>query len=422
MENINLFDLYKKGFVKEGGHNVNVPIKKASGEKYDGRTYAIPLKYLYYNEQNGRIGVSLSDYESTNGQLIPGHNEEYNMVIQNMLAYADETTKKDMETLQRDIAIKGQDEPGYVLSDGRVIDGNRRFTAKRLLEQDPLITEQQYFEAVILDDLSVQNHDDQKKIKSLELQIQFGKLGKVDYNPIDRAIDAYKTIVKNNIMSVAEYTKFAGLTPNEVNKRILEAELIIKFLEFANTNPDNYALAKQLDLDGPLQDMIPQYKKIKDSDNLEQLLNSLFAKIIQMRSSKEDFKAEFRQIVKNVVGTKNEEKFIEEMEDATDTIVEALDKEDVIKNNVDLFSTLQSNQEAVQALAKVQTITSNHSEKAKNYKEQNKPVKLAEKALSSIEAIDKKIITGLPKSEMAKLQSSLEKLKSVIDDLLSEER
>lgn len=422
MENINLFDLYKKGFVKEGGHNVNVPIKKASGEKYDGRTYAIPLKYLYYNEQNGRIGVSLSDYESTNGQLIPGHNEEYNMVIQNMLAYSDETTKKDMETLQRDIAIKGQDEPGYVLSDGRVIDGNRRFTAKRLLEQDPLITEQQYFEAVILDDLSVQNHDDQKKIKSLELQIQFGKLGKVDYNPIDRAIDAYKTIVKNNIMSVAEYKDFAGLTPNEVNKRILEAELIIKFLEFANTNPDNYALAKQLDLDGPLQDMIPQYKKIKGSDNSEQLLNSLFAKIIQMRSSKEDFKGEFRQIVKNVVGTKNEEKFIEDMEDATDTIVEALDKEDVIKNNVDLFSTLQSDQEAVRALAKVQTITSNHSEKAKNYKEQNKPVKLAEKALSSIEAIDKKIITGLPKSEMAKLQSSLEKLKSKIDDLLSEER
>ncbi|AZB41516.1 RNA polymerase subunit sigma-70 [Bacillus sp. FJAT-42376] len=422
MENINLFDLYKEGFVKEGGHNVNVPIKKASGEKYDGRTYAIPLKYLYYNEQNGRIGVSLSDYESTTGKLNAGHNEEYNMVIQKMLADdADDMTRKEMKKLMRDIAMKGQDEPGYVLSDGRVIDGNRRFTAKRLLEQDPSITEQQYFEAVILDDLSVQNYDDQKKIKSLELQIQFGKLGKVDYNPIDRAIDAYKTIVKNNIMSVKEYTDYAGLTQNEVSKRILEAELIIKFLEFANTNPDNYALAKQLDLDGPLQDMIPQYKKIKDSDNLDQLLNSLFAKIIQMRSSKEDFKAEFRQIVKNVVGTKDEGKFIVDMEDATDTIVEALDKEDIIKNNVDLFATLQNNQEAVQALSEIQTISTNHSEKAKNYKEQNKPVKLAEKAISSIEAIDKRVVTGLPKNEKAKLMSVFEKLKLKIDDLLSEE-
>ena len=422
MEKIDLFNLYEEGYIKDGGHNVNVPIKKASGENYNGKTYAIPLKYLYYNEQNGRIGVSLSDYESSNGKLIPGHNDKYNMVIQKMLAAdADEMTRKEMEKLKRDIATKGQDEPGYVLSDGRVIDGNRRFTARRLLEQDPSVTEQQYFEAVILDDLSVHNHDDQKKIKSLELQIQFGKLGKVDYNPIDRAIDAYKTIVKNNIMSVAEYTEFAGLTTNEVNKRILEAELIIKFLEFTNTNPDNYALAKQLDLDGPLQDMIPQYKKIKKSENLDQLLNSLFAKIIQIRTTKEDFKSEFRQIVKNVVGTKNEEKFIKDMEEATDTIVEVLDEEEVIKNNVDLFTKLQKNQDAVDALAEVQKISTNHSEKAKNYKEQNKPLKLVEKAISSIEAIDESIIKGLPKSENDKLFSSLEELKIRISNLLSEE-
>ena len=422
MDEVNLFKLFEKGIVKDGGHNVSVPIKKASGEKYEGKTYAIPLKYLYYNEQNGRIGVSLSDYESSSGRLIPGHNEEYNLIIQNMLADDDdEKTKKEMEALKRNIATKGQDEPGYVLSDGRVIDGNRRFTARRLLEQDSAVTEQQYFEAVILDDLSVQNYDDQKKIKSLELQIQFGKLDKVDYNPIDRAIDAYKTIVVSNIMSVAEYTDFAGLTVNETSKRILEAELIVKFLEFANTNPDNYALAKQLDLDGPLQEMIPQYKKIKDSDNLDQLLNSLFAKIVQMRASKEDFKLEFRQIVKSVIGTKNEEKFIEDMEDATDSIVEALDQKEVIKNNIDLFSTLNSNQETINAMAEVQSISTNHSEKAKNLKEQTMPVKLVEKAFNSIEAIDKKTVLVLPKLEMKKLENSLEKLKLQIDKLFSVE-
>ena len=422
MDEVNLFKLFEKGIVKDGGHNVSVPINKASGEKYEGKTYAIPLKYLYYNEQNGRIGVSLSDYESSSGRLIPGHNEEYNLIIQNMLADDDdEKTKKEMEALKRNIATKGQDEPGYVLSDGRVIDGNRRFTARRLLEQDSAVTEQQYFEAVILDDLSVQNYDDQKKIKSLELQIQFGKLDKVDYNPIDRAIDAYKTIVVSNIMSVAEYTDFAGLTVNETSKRILEAELIVKFLEFANTNPDNYALAKQLDLDGPLQEMIPQYKKIKDSDNLDQLLNSLFAKIVQMRASKEDFKLEFRQIVKSVIGTKNEEKFIEDMEDATDSIVEALDQKEVIKNNIDLFSTLNSNQETINAMAEVQSISTNHSEKAKNLKEQTMPVKLVEKAFNSIEAIDKKTVLGLPKLEMKKLENSLEKLKLQIDKLFSVE-
>ncbi|MFY0135580.1 MULTISPECIES: RNA polymerase subunit sigma-70 [Bacillus cereus group] len=419
MGNINLFDLYNEGSVKDGGHDINVPIKKASGEKYSGKTYAIPLKYLYYNEQNGRIGVALSDYESINGKLHPGHNEEYNKIVQNMLSNDDDKTKKDMEVLKRDIAMKGQDEPGYVLSDGRVIDGNRRFTAKRLLDQDHAITEQQYFEAVILDDLSVENIDDRKKIKSLELQIQFGKLDKVDYNPIDRAIDAYKTVSVNTIMTATEYSKFAGLTSNEVNNLLLEAELIVKFLEFSNTNPDNYALAKQLELDGPLRDMLPQYKKFKNTANADQLLNSLFAKIIQVRSSNEDYKLEFRQIVKAVVGTKNEEKFIEEMEESTDIIVEALDNKEPIKNNVELFSLLHNDQDAVQAMAEVQKVSNKYSEKAKNRKNQNMPAKLANQAIAKIESIDKRIVQELPEAEKKKLNESLEELRKQIEMLLS---
>lgn len=421
MGNINLFDLYNEGFVKDGGHDINVPIKKANGEKYSGKTYAIPLKYLYYNEQNGRIGVTLSNYESTNGKLSPGHNEEYNMIVQNMLTNDDDKTKKDMEVLKRDIAMKGQDQPGYVLSDGRVIDGNRRFTARRLLDQDPAIIEQQYFEAVILDDLSVENIDDRKRIKSLELQIQFGRLDKVDYDPIDRAIDAHKTVSVNTIMTATEYAKFAGLKPNEVNNLLLEAELIVKFLEFSNTNPDNYALAKQLELDGPLRDLLPQYKKFKNTANTDQLLNSLFAKIIQVRSAKEDYKQEFRQIVKTVVGTKNEGKFIEEMEESTDTIVEALDNKEPIKNNVELFSRLHHNQEAVQAIAEVQKISNKHSEKSKNRQEQNMPAKLADKAITTIESIDKRIVQGLPKAERQKLNESLGELRKQIDVLLSME-
>lgn len=418
MDNVNLLELYKKGIVKDGAHNVNVPIEKANGEKYSGKTYAIPLEYLYYNEQNGRIGVALSEYESTNGRVIPGHNEEYNMIIQEMLTDGgDEKTKKDMKVLKRDISIKGQQEVGYVLIDGRVIDGNRRFTAKRLLEQDSSVSEQQYYEAVILDDLSVQNHKDQKKIKSLELQIQFGKLDKVDYNPIDRAIDAYKTIVVKNIMNTKDYAKYAGLTTNEVSKRILEAELVVKFLRFTNANPDNYALAKQMDLDGPLQDLIPQYRKFKDNDNVDQLLNSIFAKILQIRTTKEDYKNEYRQIVQNIVGSKNEERFIEDMEDATDAILEVLDSKKSIKNNIDLISTLHNDKTATTALAKVQTLSNRYSETAKNLKERNMPVKLVEKATTSLYAVDMKVVSDLPSDEKTKLSIALDELQVFLDNI-----
>lgn len=422
MRNVDLLDLYKSGIVKEGGHNISVQIEKPNGEKYSGKTYAIPLDYLYYNEQNGRIGVALSDYESTNGKLTPGHNEEYNMVIQKFLENDGESKTKDgMKALKRNINIQGQDEPGYVLNDGRVIDGNRRFTAKRLLEQDSEIIGQQYFEAVILDDLSVQNQDDLKKIKSLELKIQFGKLDKVDYNAIDRAIDAYKTIVVNNIMTAKEYTEYANLPKNEIPKRLTEAELIVKFLDFTNANPENYSLAKELDLDGPIQDLIPQYKKFKGAVNSDQLLNSLFAKILQLRATKEDYKGDFRTIVKNVVGTKAENTFISEMEDATDVIVDALDSKKVIMNNVDLFATLKNNEETVKALAEVQSIYTNHSEKTKNLKERTEPIKLVGKAINNISSIDRSIIKYLSKSEKDKLLSELEKLQKEITYLLLEE-
>lgn len=418
---VNLLELVEQGIVKPGGHHLNVPIKKANGNNYDGKTYMIPLDYLYYNDQNGRIGVSLSEYESVNGKLHAGHNEEYNSAVQTMLVEGGgEKSKKDMQVLTRDMAIKGQQEAGYVLLDGRVIDGNRRFTAKRILEQDPSVSEPQFYEAVILDDLSMQNQTDQKLIKSLELQIQFGKLDKVDYDPIDRSIDAYKTINVNNIMNAKDYAEYAGLKISEVNKRLLEAELIVKFLEFSNAAPDNYSLAKQLDLDGPLQDLVPQYKKFKNNENADQLLNSLFTKILQLRASKEDFKAEYRQIVKNIIGTRKEEEFIEDMEDATDTVVDALDSKEVVKSNIDLFDTL-NNKETVSALSEVQTISNRHSETAKNQKERDMPAKLVNRAINTLSSIDIQAIESLSIDDNEELQRSLDKLQAIIDDIRSSE-
>lgn len=418
---VNLLELIEQGVVKPGGHHLNVPIKKANGNKYDGKTYMIPLDYLYYNDQNGRIGVSLSEYESINGKLHAGHNEEYNNVVQTMLVESGGgKTKKDMQLLTRDMAIKGQQEAGYVLLDGRVIDGNRRFTAKRLLEQDYSVSEPQFYEAVILDDLSMQNQTDKKLIKSLELQIQFGKLDKVDYDPIDRSIDAYKTITVNNIMNAKDYAEYAGLNVSDVNKRLLEAELIVKFLDFSNADPDNYSLAKQLDLDGPLQDLVPQYKKFKNSENADQLLNSLFTKILQLRVGKEDFKVEYRQIVKNIIGTRKEEEFIEDMEDATDTVVDALDSKEVVKSNIDLLDTL-NNKETLSALSEVKKISSRHSEIAKNQKERDMPVKLVNRAINTLSSIDIQAIESLSIDDDDELHFSLDKLQALIDDIRSSE-
>lgn len=82
---------------------------------------------------------------------------------------------------------------------------------------------------------------------------------------------------------------------------------------------------------------------------------------------------------------------------------------------------MNHDQEVVQAIAKVQKITNKHSEKSKNHQEQNMPARLADKAITTIESIDKRIVQELPKAERKKLNESLEELRKQIDVLLSME-
>lgn len=420
LESVNLNELYTHGIVKDGGHEINVPIRKPNGDKYNGKTYLIPLEYLYYNEMNGRIGVALSDYESKHEAVVSGHNDEYNNVIQKIIVEDNEKTKKDMLELKRDIAIKGQDEPGYVLLDGRVVDGNRRFTAKRMLAQDPKVNGTQYFEAVILTDLSVDNQADMKNIKSLELKIQFGKLSKVDYDPIDRSIDAYKTIVLNNIMTAKEYADDAGIKKNEVDKLVVEAELIVKFLDFIHAAPDNYAIAKQMDLDGPLRDFLPQYKKIKKSDNLDQILNTIFASLIQTRLKKQNFKDDFRTVAKEVIGKASANEFIAEMEEATDTLQDVFSEQEVTDNH-QLYKVVNDHSEAKDAIADIQKTTTSYSEKVRNAKRRSEPINLVEKAINSLDAIDQQTLDELADTDAQKLNERLRELQEMVAELLTEE-
>ena len=85
-----------------------------------------------------------------------------------------------------------------MLDDGRVIDGNRRFTALRRIQKSKGI--EQYFEAAILD-FDITNSVDKKTIKQLELDLQMGKEDRQDYDPIDRIFDVYNTVYVEKIMT-----------------------------------------------------------------------------------------------------------------------------------------------------------------------------------------------------------------------------
>ena len=161
--------------------------------------YRVHLDSLYYNDQNDRIATYISQYRSEHDGAAPdpSDREGYNAVIEQFIIDSNPDAIRKTRT---NIEMVGQREPGVVLSDGRVIDGNRRFTCLRRLQRvspDPL-----YFETVLMD---MDIRADRKQIKLLELAIQHGEEKKVDYDQIDYAIGTWRDITETGLLTVEEY-------------------------------------------------------------------------------------------------------------------------------------------------------------------------------------------------------------------------
>ena len=99
-----------------------------------------------------------------------------------------------------------------------------------------------WFEAVILDK---NINDNKKEIKMLELMIQHGEEGKVDYNPIDRLVGVYNDVVERKLLTIAEYAKSTNEQEHEVKKRIELAGYMVEFLEYINA-PKQFYIANVL--------------------------------------------------------------------------------------------------------------------------------------------------------------------------------
>src|SRR5699024_9654994 len=141
----------------------------------------------------------------------------------------------------KDIHKKGQLVFGYVLDDGRVIDGNRRFTALRQLQRET--DQQQYFEAVILP-VTFKNKANRELIKRLELALQMGIENKVDYDAVDAAVDIWQTVEIDQIMLLGDYAKNAGKTVKAVETSLSVVYLMQDFLNHINADKQNFQLIK----------------------------------------------------------------------------------------------------------------------------------------------------------------------------------
>ena len=234
---------------------------------YAGKTvvypvYKVRLDALYYNDQNDRIATWISQYEAENGKDSLGslNTDIYNRIIENFIY---DSNPDAIQKTQKNIALVGQREPGVTLTDGRIVDGNRRYTCLRRIQR--MQSEPVWFETVLMD---MDINEDRKQIKLLELSIQHGEEKKVDYDLIDYAIGTYRDVVQTGLLTVSEYAASANEPAADVKKRIEIAKLLCEFLEYIGL-PEQYHVGREYQVYGLFQEMIPMLKALNDEEKDE---------------------------------------------------------------------------------------------------------------------------------------------------------
>lgn len=392
--------------LKEGMEQKAV-IKTAMTRKLtvDGLTKAYPvykvkLDWLFYNDQNDRIATWISQYKAQHEGKTPdtADREAYNNIIEEFIVASNPDA---IRKTQMNIELVEQREPGVVLADGRIIDGNRRFTCLRRLAQKN--ERYGYFETVILD-RSIENNA--KQIKMLELSIQHGEESKVDYNAIDRLVGIYDDVVETGLLTEEEYSRSTNEPLSDVKRRIEVAKLMVEFLEFINA-PKQFYIARDLQLAFPLEELSKLLRKCHDDEETEDMKIAAFINILMQTSTD---MGRFVRNFKSIIGSDYQEEFLEEQRELAAQVIDTLPPVGKMDTTT-IREVIRANDEVVQSLERSmdKCLT-----KVKKNETRNRPVQLAEKATTFLESIDQHILLKLGDSELRRLDRQLTKLEAVI--------
>lgn len=369
--------------------------------------YKIRLDQLYFNDQNDRIATWISQYkaEHTDVALESLSHSDYNDIIQGFII---ESNPEAIKKTQNNIDLIGQQEAGVVLTDGRIIDGNRRFTCLRNIEKKTGKT--QYFEAVILDH-DIRNNA--KQIKLLELMIQHGVDKPVDYNPIDRLVGIYNDIVDKRLLTVKEYADGVNQSETDIQREVEKANLMVEFLEFINA-PKQFHLARTMNLNDPLKELNTILKQCKDDEKREDLKSVVFANFLMQPRG--DMTRYMRKIKKIVSNAKFLDQYLDEQLGSTEKVCDLLEETPVVTEKV-INEKIRTREDLKEDFAHS---TEKWVSKADGDATRNRPAQQAEKAYEMLDTIDTNIFKKLSEEQKDDVRNRLDQIQKALDHIRGE--
>ena len=409
---MNLLEKVAANEFKETGEKKKLSVSGQVNNNYT--VYAIPLKYLYYNDQNGRINTMYKKYSSIHGLLNPQvGNSSYNNIFEKFIC---DSNLQAMKDTKQSIDEKSQQEPGAVLPDGRVIDGNRRFTALRMIERERNIP--QYFNAVILP-LDAKLKADEKIIKELELDLQLGREERISYDPIDRIFDVYNTIEVEKLMTINEYKIASGAKDTRrINRDIRRAELIIKFIEIVSPggNPiDKFYLARDFKLDGPIEEIESTITKLKSKD-IESIKEAVLVYMISSKivDDQNDTTRVMRDLKNNVLqDNERSQYFLDSNDNKVDVIMDMFNK-NPLKSANELKTLVNQDPETQKNIYSLVKSTNKIVDKGKIINERTKALIELENVRDSLLEIDADDFLELTPDEHLQARNVIKEINDIL--------
>lgn len=366
------------------------------------KVYKIRIDYLYYNDLNDRIATGISKYKFDNkvDSLDKTNLKEYNSIIEKFVA---DSNPSALKKTRDNIHTLGQKEPGVVLNDGRVIDGNRRFTCLRILSKTD--DKFKYFESAIIDK---EINTNRKEIKILELTIQLGEDTKITYNPIDRLVGIYNDIIDKKLLTIDEYAKSTNETPSDIKQKVEQARLMVEFLEFINA-PKQFYIARDLDIESPLLELYKLLNRCKDDDK-EDFKMSVFSNLVMKPNS--DMGKYIRQI-KSIADSEFIEEFLKDQMELADEVLEIIPTTEVVSTKY-INENIRTKSQVTE---KLKDSMERYDLKAKKTEAKNKPLQQIDKSIIILESIDLQILNKLDNKELRRIKNKIENLQIQIDKI-----
>lgn len=376
--------------------------------------YRVPISTLHFNMQNGRIGTYISKYYHEHGEkieeLLFNDKDNYNKLIAEYIKDSDKGRFKDTK---ENIAKYGQMNPGVILTDGTVIDGNRRFTALNELYKETGNERFGFFETVILE-TPEKGSEREKSIKRLEIEIQIGIDEKVEYSPIQRLVDIYKVVVSEKLLTDEEYRTSANWSKSKYEDFKERAMMMVDFCSFFNVD-EQFHLVEELKLDGPIAELNKVRKQfIKNND--EQFFESTVkpsAYNILLIKPEGDITRDLRAFLK--ISEKEHRNFLNNNYLTMETIHESTINMPK-GNEVKIIQELKNSEEA-------KVLSNSFLRKSKEVQIDDKKSKsrdYANSSLKELQKIDKLEISFMDDKSKAELKRSLNKISTLLLTLFAE--